>query len=105
MGITSVTCGALSKSLTKNLRKHEQTVAFGRGKLEIINGLVSKALVDGGISDEEFSLVLKQVSQYDDFKKEIRVTRKVQAKKGDVEEILRRLLVATAPPTPERKDR
>ena len=31
-GITSITCVAISKGLTNNLRKHEQTIAFGEWK-------------------------------------------------------------------------
>ena len=54
---------------------------LGSGKLEIMNDMVSKALIDENIWDEEFSLVLKQLSQYKEFKKKIRTINKEPEKK------------------------
>ena len=71
-GLTSVGCAAVSKRLSQKVSKHDQTVAVARAKVNSIRDLVSKALKDNRISDEEFSLILSEVDKFETLKLQIR---------------------------------
>ncbi|EDO26250.1 predicted protein [Nematostella vectensis] len=71
-GLTSVGCAAVSKRLSRKVSKHDQTAAVARAKVNSIHDLVSKALKDNKISDEEFSLILKEVDKFEALKLQIR---------------------------------
>jgi len=70
--LVSVTCAGVSKRLSKNVSKHDQTLAMARAKVNTIRDLVSKALKDNKISDEEFSLILNEVDKFEELKFQIR---------------------------------
>lgn len=72
-GLTSVGCTAVSKRLSQKVSKHDQTVAMAKAKVNSIRDLVSKALKDNKISDEEFSLILSEVDKF-----EIKITSRTQ---------------------------
>ena len=71
-GIFSIVFGFASKNLSGKVSKHEQTVAIAKSKLNTINDLVSKALKDNEISDQEFSIILAELEKFQKLKQEIR---------------------------------
>ena len=71
-GGVSVGFGMASKLLSHKVSKHEQTVALSKSKANNIHDLVSKALQDNKISDQEFSLILAEVDKFEKLKLEIR---------------------------------
>ena len=71
-GGISVGFGAASKRLSHKVSKHEQTVSLAKAKVNTIHDLVSKALQDNAISDQEFSLILAEVDNFEKLKLEIR---------------------------------
>ena len=71
-GGISVGFGYASKRLSYKVSKHEQTVSLAKAKVNTINDLVSKALKDNKISDQEFSRILSEVDKFEKLKQEIR---------------------------------
>ena len=53
-GVLSVVSAGISKILLKKVEKHQQIKLLAAAKLSSVNGLVSRALQDGHISNEEF---------------------------------------------------
>jgi len=71
-GLVSVGCASVAKRLSRNVSKHDQTVATARSKVYTIREMVSKAMTDNKISDEEFSLIMKELEKFDSLKQTIR---------------------------------
>ena len=71
-GGVSVGFGAVSKRLSNKVSKHEQTASIAKSKLNTINDLVSKALKDNAISDQEFSIILAELEKFQKLKLEVR---------------------------------
>ena len=71
-GGVSVGFGVASKKLSHKVSKHEQTAAIAKSKLNTINDLVSKALKDNVISDQEFSIILAELEKFQKLKLEVR---------------------------------
>ena len=71
-GGLSVGFGYASKRLSGKVSKHEQTAAIAKSKLNTINDLVSKALKDNVISDQEFSIILAELEKFQKLKLEVR---------------------------------
>ena len=87
-GGISVGCGVASKRLSHKVSKHEQTVSLAKAKVNTIHDLVSKALQDNAISDQEFSLILAEVEKFEKLKLEIRQKyQKETEKKLDMSQI------------------
>ena len=60
------------KAITKkNKKRHDEMVLLAETELNIIEVLVSKALIDSYISHDEFVLINNIVKEYDDLKEEI----------------------------------
>jgi hypothetical protein len=80
----------VGRRLTAKYDKHQRIETLARAKLNTISDIVSKALVDGNISDTEYNLVLAEVQKFEDMKREIR------AKKAPAENIdeLKKTLLA-----------
>ena len=58
-------------------------MALARAKTNTINSLVSKALVDNDISDNEFALIIAEMVKFNELKQEIRQKfKKEEAKKS-----------------------
>ena len=76
----SVSCGTLAvigKFISKRLvckkaKKHEDIKMLAMSKLNTISDLVSAALMDGHISDQEFKLIMNEVMKYTQMKADIR---------------------------------
>ena len=52
--------------------KHEKIKTLADAKLNTISDLISKALADDRISDEEYSLILSELDKFNQMKEEIR---------------------------------
>jgi hypothetical protein len=72
MGATSVGASALCKVLLKKVEKHERIKNVAMAKVSSVNKLVSDALKDNNISDEEYKLILAERENYREHKKQIR---------------------------------
>ena len=85
--IAALACGVLGATgkfvghrLEVKARKHDEIRVLAESKLNTISDHISGALVDGQISDEEFRLVVDEVSKYNQMKAEIRAgARKAHA--------------------------
>ena len=71
-GVFSVISSAVSKILLKKVEKHQQIKLIAAAKLSSVNGLVSRALQDSHISNEEFQIILQEMESYRDHKSQIR---------------------------------
>ena len=71
MGLASTAVGAGSGRLNKKI-KHEKTVSLAESKHLSVSCLISKALNDGSVSDQEFNLILCEVKQYGSLKAQLR---------------------------------
>ena len=80
-GAVSVGCAFASKRLSHKVSKHEQTVSLAKAKANTIRDLVSKAMQDNEITDQEFSLVLGEVQKFENLKQSIRRKHRVENQK------------------------
>ena len=71
-GIASIGCGLALKRLSIKVSKHEQTVALAKAKTNTVSGLVSKALTDNEVSDNEFALIIAEKEKFNSLKQGIR---------------------------------
>ena len=77
--IAALVCGVLGvegkfvgRRLAVKATKHDEIRVLAESKLNTITDYVSGALTDGRISDEEFRLIVDEVSKYNQMKAEIR---------------------------------
>ena len=78
--IFTVTTGLVKKLLNitrKKKKKHNKIVALARNKLNIIETLISQALIDFDISHEEFSKIIYEKNNYEQIKDNIRNTKSI----------------------------
>ena len=75
-GLLFIVGGFLSRHLILKAEKHRKIKLLADKKLNVISDLVSKALDDETISDEEFSLVLSELDKFFDKKEKIRLEAK-----------------------------
>ena len=73
--IAAIVCGCMSacvklvrRKLMSKAQKHYEIKTIGESKLNSIKNLISKALNDGRISEEEFKIVLDERDRYNDLK-------------------------------------
>ena len=75
VGITSSAVGlnicAITTAIIKK-KKHTKIVLLGKDKLNTIEVLISKALIDSYISHDEFVSVNNALTEYNEMKKEIK---------------------------------
>ena len=79
LGFTAVATGVLgvistgtSKLMLKKVEKHQQIKLIAAAKLSSVNGLVSRALQDGSINNEEYQIILQEMESFRDHKSQIR---------------------------------
>ena len=83
---TSLLCGIVGavgkivgRRLAVKVKKHGEIRVLATSKLNSISDHVSRALMDGVISDDEFKLIVKELQKYHQLKAEIRAgSRKKQ---------------------------
>ena len=75
-GLLFIVGGFVSRHLILKAEKHRKIKLLADKKLNVISDLVSKALDDETISDEEFCLVLSELDKFFDKKEKIRLEAK-----------------------------
>src|SRR6218665_3072392 len=72
VGLLIIIGGQVSKKLVLKVAKHEKIKTLAEAKLNTISSLISKALVDNNVSDDEYSLILNEFVKFNEMKEEIR---------------------------------
>src|SRR6218665_1262954 len=72
VGLLIIIGGQVSKKILLKVAKHEKIKTLAEAKLNTISSLISKALVDDNVSDEEYSLILNEFVKFNEMKEEIR---------------------------------
>ena len=68
------------------LEKHEKIAMLAVSSLKTISSLMSKALTDDAISDEEYSLILLEFETFTRMKEDLRIKSKTSLEKtGNIE--------------------
>ena len=78
--IFTVTTGVVKKLLNitrKKKKKHNKIITLARNKLNIIETLISQALIDFDISHEEFSKIIYEENNYEQMKDNIRSAKSI----------------------------
>ena len=78
--IFTVTTGAVKKLLNitrKKKKKHKKITTLARNKLNIIETLISQALIDFDISHEEFSKIIYENNNYEQMKDNVRNVKSI----------------------------
>ena len=78
--IFTVTTGVMKKLLNitrKKKKKHNKIITLSRNKLNIIETLISQALIDFDISYEEFSKIIYEKNSYEQIKDNIRNAKSI----------------------------
>ena len=78
-GVISTTTGV---KLSRKISKHEKTSQLARAKANTLKDIISKALSDNKISDEEFSLIIAESTKYNTMKRDIREKLMNEKKEG-----------------------
>ena len=71
-GLLGVAGKFIGRRLSVKAKKHSDLIVLAESKLNTIADHVSRALADGAVSDEEFRLIIDEVSKYTQMKAEIR---------------------------------
>ena len=72
--ICAITAGIKKyKSIIKKMKKNDKTVLLAKSKLNKIDILISKTLIDSNISHDEFVLINNMLKEFCDMKEEIKV--------------------------------
>ena len=68
--IVAIVCGCMGVcvKLMSKIQKHYEIKTLGESKLNSIKGLISTALNDGQISEQQFKMVLDELDKYNDLK-------------------------------------
>ena len=64
ISILSGVCVALGKAMMKKVEKHESVKRTAESSLNTVNDLVSRALEDGIVSNEDFHHILREMENY-----------------------------------------
>ena len=78
--IFTVTTGIVKKLLNitrKKKKKHNKIIALARSKLNIIENLISQALIDFEITHEEFSKIIYEKNNYEQIIDNIRSLKSI----------------------------
>ena len=78
--IFTVTTGIVKKLLNitrKKKKKHNKIIALARSKLNIIENLISQALIDFEITHEEFSKIIYEKNNYEQIIDSIRSLKSI----------------------------
>jgi hypothetical protein len=66
------------KVLSLKARKHIRIMMLAESRINTISDLVSKALKDSHVSDDEFSLIMSELTKFNQTKNEIRTKTKIK---------------------------
>ena len=73
LGLGSAVIHRSQKVFESKSKKHDKIKTLAESKLDSISGLVSKAIEDAHVSNDEYHLILKEVEHYRKMKQEIRI--------------------------------
>jgi hypothetical protein len=77
-GATSIVFNLVcDKVLSIKARKHIRLMMLAESKMNTISDHISKALKDNHVSDDEFSLIMSQLTKFNQMKDEIRTKTKI----------------------------
>ena len=86
MGLLRVVGNRAIKKMSLKIEKHETIEILAISALNTISSLISKALTDDSISDEEYSLILLEFETFTRMKKYLRIKSKTSLEKtGNIE--------------------
>ena len=78
-----ITC----KKLDSKIKKHQEIVTLAIAKRDTVDRLLSKAMADNIITDNEFQLIMDEFSQYNVLKDSVRAKLTRHSSRPDVEKI------------------
>ena len=91
--ISAVICGSLGvcvkfirRKLMSKVKKHYEIKTIAESKLNSIKDLISKALTDGQINENEFKFILEELNKYNNLKENIHSKNFTNSKKLITEE-------------------
>src|SRR6218665_1506310 len=87
VGLLIIIGGQVNKKLVFKVAKHEKIKTLAEAKLNTISSLISKALMDDNVSDEEYSLILNEFVKFNEMKEAIRSKSKLIERNQKVQEI------------------
>ena len=76
LGLGSGIIHKTQKIFESKAKKHDKIKTLAESKLDTISGIVSKAVEDSHISNQEYQVILKEVEHYRTMKEEIRTKSK-----------------------------
>ena len=86
MGLLRVVGNQAIKKMSLKIEKHEKIAMLDVSSLNTITSLMSKALTDDAISDEEYSLILLEFETFTRMKEDVRIKSKTSLEKtGNIE--------------------
>ena len=80
MGLLRVVGNRATKMLLLKIEKHENIAMLAVSSLNTISGIISKALSDDSISDEEYSLIILEFETFTRMKDDLRKKSKIALK-------------------------
>ena len=89
--IFTMTTGVVKKILNitrKKNKKHNKIITLAKNKLNIIETLISQALIDFDISHEEFSKIIYEKNNYEQIKDNIRSAKNINDLNKENDQIL-----------------
>ena len=90
-GIISAVATVATKKLTQKVSKHEKTTILCKSKINTISDLISKALHNNRIDENEFALIMAESNKYEQLKNEIRQKTRVEVFKKDDPELRKKI--------------
>ena len=81
MGLLRVVGNQAIKKMSLKIEKHEKIAILAVSSLNTISSLMSKALTDDKISDEEYSLILLEFKTFTRMKEDLRINLRRVLKK------------------------
>ena len=81
MGLLRVVGNRAIKKMSLKIEKREKIAMLAVYTLNTINSLISKALSDNSISDEEYSLILLKFETFTRMKEDLRIKSKTSLEK------------------------
>ena len=74
----------LLKTIRNKKKKHDKILMLAKSKLNNIESLISRALIDMEISHKEFTTILKEKNKYEKMKENVRnISEKLEKKKTE----------------------
>ena len=89
--IFTITTGVVKKILNitrKKKKKHNKIITLAKNKLNIIETLISQALIEFDISHEEFSKIIYEKNNYEQIKDNIRSAKSINDLNKENDQIL-----------------